>query len=283
MPADPRRHEGAADEQRPPRPAGRVGQQPAGVQVAEPGQPQRLRGRHAGQLADERGRRAAGDGQPDDRVAGGGQRPGAGAPPAHADRRQRAAVALGQRRRRRAVGDALGDEPAPRAAGAVVDDGGRLVAAPPPGLDQAPHGVDVLAEAQAAVEPADRPQRVRPHDQRRRRHVAEAGARRDAARLRAEVERGVPLLVAGQRTGARRAGHARRDQSDAVVGEVGEQAVDPARLEPDVGVDERDQRRGRRPEAGVAGDGRDRRSSAGAAPGRRRRPGPAGRRRRRRR
>ena len=50
--------------------------------------------------------------------------------------------------------DALGDA-APRhdAARSVVDDRRRLVAAAPAGLDEPPHGVDVLAEAQLRSNP----------------------------------------------------------------------------------------------------------------------------------
>ena len=92
---------------------------------------------------------------------------------------------------------------------------------------------------------------------RRRRHVAEPGARGDAARLRARGRAASgPARSAATGAGAGRAGDARRDEADAVVGEVREQRVEPARLEPDVGVDEGDERRRRPRQAGVAGDGR---------------------------
>ncbi len=62
--AYPAGDERAGDEQRPPRPAAGVGEHAAGLEVAEPGEPQRLGGRHALQLGHERGRRRAGDGPP---------------------------------------------------------------------------------------------------------------------------------------------------------------------------------------------------------------------------
>ena len=166
-------------------------------------------------------------------------------------------MALGERRRRRAVGDALGDEARHEPAGPVVDDGRRLVAAPPPRFDEPPDGVDVLAEAQLAVEPVDRAQRLGPHDDRRRRHVAQRGSpvRSVPARGRGRAASGPARSAAtGPAPGA--LATRGRDEADALVGEVGEQAVEPAGLEPDVGVDERDERGVDRAEAGVAGDGR---------------------------
>ena len=137
-----------------------------------------------------------------------------------------------------------------------MDDRRRLVAAPPSGLDETPHGVDVLADPQGAVEPADRPQGLGADEQRGGRHVAEAGARRDPAGLGPEIERGVALLVA--RDGARRgpARHPRRHEGHLLVGEVAEERFEPARRELHVGVDEGDEGRRDRAQAGVAGDGR---------------------------
>ena len=65
----------------------------------------------------------------------------------------------------------------------------RFVAAPVAGIDQAPHHVDVLASAQRFVEPTDRPQHLRSHDQRRAGHVADAGSGRYSCRLVTEVQR----------------------------------------------------------------------------------------------
>ena len=160
-------HQRAGDQGRPPRPAGGVGEEAAGERGgrARPGAASRRRARRA----------ACGRGPPSvpprRRPPGAVGRPAAsgpdgGAPAADAHRCQRPGVPAGQRRGRRAVGHALGDEAAPRPAGPVVDDRRRLVPAPPSGLDQAPHRVDVLAEAQGAVEAVDRPQRRRAHDER---------------------------------------------------------------------------------------------------------------------
>ena len=86
---------------------------------------------------------------------------------------------------------------APRAAGVVVHLARRFVAAPPARLVEPPHEVDVLAEAEILVEPADVAQRLDAAHDRGRRHVADPGAAADAGRLGAEVERAVLALVAG--------------------------------------------------------------------------------------
>ena len=164
-------------------------------------------------------------------------------------------MALGEGCGGRAVREALGDEGAPRPPRPVVDDGRRLVAAAPTCLDEAPDRVDVLAEAQRPLEPVDRPQCIGAHEDGRRRHVAQPRAWSDAAWLGSEVERRVPLLVGGDGAGTGRAGDAWRDEADAVVGEVQQQRVEPTRHEADVGVDEGDQWRRRRPQSGVASDG----------------------------
>ena len=73
--ACPAGDERAGDEQRPPRPAAGVGEYAAGLEVAEPGEPQRLGGRHPLQLGHERGRRRAGDARGEQRLPGEQQGP----------------------------------------------------------------------------------------------------------------------------------------------------------------------------------------------------------------
>ena len=72
------------------------------------------------------------------------------------------------------------DERRPRS---MVNGAGGLVPAAVAGLDQPPHHVDVFARTQRFVEAADRAQRVGANDQRRGGHVADASSRSDAGRL----------------------------------------------------------------------------------------------------
>ena len=175
--------------------------------------------------------------------------------PLDPDGRERAGMAPGEQGGRRAVGDALVDEAPPRRSGAVVDDRGRLVAAPPPRRDQPPDRVDVLADAQTAVEAVDLLDRRRAGHEGGGGDVADPGAGGDAGRLGAEVEGGVGGLVAGPAVVRRCRGHARGDEADPRILEMTEQRRQPPRTEIDVGVDERHQRRGHRCQTGVAGDG----------------------------
>ena len=166
-------------------------------------------------------------------------------------------MATGERGCRRAVGDPLGDERAPGPAWPVVDDRQR----PRSGSASRPRPAATRRRrprrgAATRSKPPIGAERVGAHDDRRGGDVAEPGPGSDAARLRTEVERRVPLLVAGDGAGARRAGDAWRDEPDAIVGEVQEQRIEPAGHEPDVGVDEGDEGSRRRAQAGVAGDGR---------------------------
>ncbi len=62
------------------------------------------------------------------------------------------------------------------------------VAASPAGLVQSPDEVDVLPEPQPLVEAADIIEGLRPHQERRCRHVADSASGTDACRFVPEVE-----------------------------------------------------------------------------------------------
>ena len=91
-----------------------------------------------------------------------------------------------------------------------------FVPAAPARLVEPPDEVDVLPRPQRRVETADVVERLDAHEQRRTRHVADAGAGADARRLVAEVERRAGI-----------ADHPRGDEPDAWIVEVAEHGSPP--------------------------------------------------------
>ena len=150
----------------------------------------------------------------------------------------------------------LAQPPGPqRGAVLVAHARARFVAQPPARRVQAQHEVDVLGDPHPLVEP--RPDGGPAHEQSRARHVRHPGPRHHQGGDRAEVQRRADGLVGRQPAHDRGQRHdPRRREPDGRVGEASEQRVEPAGLGHDVGVDERDERRVRGGEAGVAGGGR---------------------------
>jgi hypothetical protein len=130
----------------------------------------------------------------------------------------------------------------------MADVGRRLVAHHPPGGDEAPHQVDVLAEPQGRVEAADPLEGLPAHDQGGRRHVRDPATRPHRGRSRTEVQWRTGFLV-GHEPGRSPAGgpshDARGDGGDRRVGQVEEQSVEPSRLGLAPGVDKGDDVGGR--------------------------------------
>ena len=164
-------------------------------------------------------------------------------------------MAACERRGGRAVADALADPSPPGAARVVVHLARRFVAAAPARLVEPPDEVDVLAEAETLVEAADLAHRSNPAHDRSGGHVADAGAAADAGRFGPEVEWAAIALVAGDRARAVEGADARGDERHAIVGEVGEQCVEPAVGQFDIGVDECDEGCGHVRSTGIAGSG----------------------------
>ena len=98
----------------------------------------------------------------------------------------------------------------------MVDRSGRLVAASPTGLVEAPDEVDVLPEPERLVEAADVVDGLGAHDDHRTGHVGDACARSDPGRVGAQVER--RSVVAGD-PGC--------DQPDPRIVEVGQERRPP--------------------------------------------------------
>ena len=113
----------------------------------------------------------------------------------------------------------------------VVHDGRRFVADVPPGLDQAPDQIDVLAAPQPGIE-----QRVVGHltaDQERgARHVGDPAQRADEPGRSAPVQRGAHGFVARQgRGGNHRERHdPGRHGGDQRVVEVAQERLQPVRI-----------------------------------------------------
>ena len=134
----------------------------------------------------------------------------------------------------------------------VTHGGRRLITDPPAGCGQPPDEVDVLSDPHVFGE--TRAGGGLPHHQGRTGNVGDARSRPDDAGPRAHVERGACPLVPGQpgapllvRDDPRCDGAHRR------IREVRQQQVQPAGLGHAIGVEERDQRRARRRQAGVPG------------------------------
>ena len=152
-------------------------------------------------------------------------------------------MALCERCRRGAVADLLSEPRRSVGPRRVVNADSWFVAASPPGLVESPHQIHVLPEAETLVEPADVIEGRRADHDRRGGDVVDATPGSNASGFVAEIQR------CGRVTD-----HARCDQPDSRVVEVGEERGEPAaRRKRDVGIDEREQwSRGDRT-SGVAG------------------------------
>ncbi len=165
----------------------------------------------------------------------------------------RVAVARLERCGGQAVGEPLGDPPAPRRSGRVGHDDRGLVADLPALCDEPPDEVDVLADAEVLVEPVA--QGASSHDQRRGGHEGDCGAGPDDSALVPEVEWGGGDLKALADRVAQGSAQPWRDRADLGVREVPDELVEPVGLGHDVGVEERDERRGRARAPSIAGGG----------------------------
>jgi hypothetical protein len=122
----------------------------------------------------------------------------------------------------------------------VPHDRPRVVPHLPAGLFEPAEQVDVLPDSERAVEPADVLESLATTDDSRRRHVGDSPVGTDDAGRRPEIERRARRLVCSE-LADRRCPHARGDGGDGGVVEVADEAVEPAGLREDVGIDVSDE------------------------------------------